>query len=149
MLLTPHILAGAAVFSSLPNPVLGLSLAFLSHYFLDSLPQKEYSIKNIREKNWKNSLPDFLKVSADIGLGFIVIWLTAGYNPIVFLAGFLAILPDGLTLLTIIFEKNGLLRKHDRLHDAINDFAENKKFPDFWGIFSQALVMALAIFFLL
>lgn len=149
MLLTPHILAGVAVFSSISNPALGLFLAFLSHYFLDCFPQKEYSIENIRERRWRKSLPDFLKVFSDIILGFLIVFLITGYNPLILAAAFIAILPDGLTMLTIIFNKNGLLKKHGELHATVNAFCENKGLPVFWGVFSQVAVIALAIFFLL
>ena len=149
MLLTPHILAGVAIITNIQNPILGLFLVFLSHYFLDCFPQKEYLIENIRERRWNKSLPDFLKVFLDIILGLFIVFLITSYNPLVLAAAFLAILPDGLTMLTIIFNKNWLLKKHDKLHDAINDICENKNIPAFWGVASQIAVMAIAIYFLL
>ncbi len=149
MLLTPHILAGAAIFSNVANPVLGLSLAFLSHYFLDLFPQKEYSIANIRSRCWKQSLPDFIKVFSDMLLGLLIIFLIVGYNPFFFIAALVAIVPDGFTMLTLIFSKNQLLKKHDKLHAAINAFCENKNLPAFWGVSSQLITVGLAIFFLL
>jgi len=149
MLLTPHILAGVAIFSNVSNPALGLFLVLLSHYFLDCFPQKEYSIENIRGKRWNKSLSDFLKVFSDIVFGFLIIFLIVDYNPFIFVAAFVAILPDGFTMLTIIFNKNKLLKKHDKMHAAINAFCNDKKIPTFWGVFSQIVVIALAIFFLL
>ena len=124
MLLTPHILAGVAIITKVPNPILGLFLVFLSHYFLDVFPQKEYSIKNMRNGRWRKSLPDFFKVFSDIGLGLLIVYLLANYNPLVLIAVFLAIFPDGLTLFYFIFPSNKLLVKHRALHSGINAIFE-------------------------
>ncbi len=148
MLLTPHILTGAAIVTRVQNPILGLIFVLLSHYFLDVFPQTEYSVKNIRSGQWSKSLPDFLKTFADIALGLVIIFLTVGYTPLVLIAAFLAIFPDGLTLLHCIFPANRLLRKHLKIHWAINAVFENKKLPAFWGSVSQGAVVIVAIFLL-
>ena len=149
MLLTPHILTGVAIITKVRNPVLGLLLVFLSHYFLDCFPQREYSIKNIKERRWRKSLPDFLKVFFDISFGVLLVFFLSENNPFVFAAIFLAILPDGFTLFYNIFPKNKMLIKHQRWHASINALGENKRLPAYWGVVSQIAVMALAIFFLL
>ena len=148
MLLTPHILTGVAIISKVQNPILGLFLVFLSHYFLDCFPQKEYSIKNIREKRWSKSLPDFIKVALDIIFGLLIVFLIVGYHPIALIAAFLVITPDGTTLLYHLFPKNRLLEKHWKIHNALNDICQNKKIPVFWGVMSQIAVIIIAIFFL-
>ncbi len=77
MVLTSHILAGAAIATRINNPILGFVLAFLSHYFLDFIPHREYLIKNVKEKQWSKSYFDFLKIALDISLGvLIIIFLT-------------------------------------------------------------------------
>ena len=149
MLLTPHILTGVAIFSSVSNPALGLFLVFLSHYFLDCFPQTEYSIKNIKESRWSKTIPDFLKIFSDIALAMLIVFFLINYNPLILAAIFLAILPDGITFLSCIFPKNKLFRAHQKVHSVINKIGENKKIPAFLGIFSQIAVIALAIFFLL
>ncbi len=153
MVLTPHLLVGAAIVAKikfLPLP-LTLLLAFLSHYFLDSLPHSAYSIKNIQRKNWSKSLPDFLKVFLDIFLGFLLIFIFSKNFFLAGIGGFLAILPDGLIFLGLIFP-NKLLKLYDslkrKIHFPENQECENKKIPLFWGILSQVLVMLLAIYFL-
>jgi len=145
MLLTPHILTGVAIITLVKNPVLGLIFVLLSHYFLDLWPQTEYTIKTIRARQWSKSLPDFLKVFADIGLGLIVVFLTTGYSMLTLTAAFVAIFPDGLTFLHCLFPENKLLKKHLKIHTAINAIGENKKLPAFWGIASQVIVIAVAI----
>jgi len=148
MLLTPHILTGVAIIILVQNPILGLIFVLLSHYFLDLFPQTEYSVKNIRNRQWSKSLPDFLKTFLDIVLGLSIVFLTVGYTPLILIAVFVAILPDGFTLLHSIFPANSLLKKHMEIHAAINNVCENKKFPAFWGIVSQVAIILIAILLL-
>ena len=148
MVLTPHILTGAAIIANVQNPILGLILVFLSHYFLDLLPQREYSINSIEQRNWKGSIPDFLKVFLDIFFALIILFLITDYTYLILIAAFLSILPDGFSLLHYIFPKSKLLEKHLKLHAVIN-FALGKKTFPFWGILVQIMVAAIAIFLLL
>ena len=148
MILTCHLLAAAAVASKISNPFLAVPLAFLSHYFLDFPPQQEYDISNIKERRWQKSFFDFFKVFLDISIGMLLIFFFSKNTPLIFAAAFLAIVPDFLTLLALIFPKNKLLVKHHIFHRAINNISENKKIPLFWGIFSQAIVIFIAIFLL-
>jgi len=147
MILTAHLLAGAALASKIQPAPLAFVLAFLSHYFLDIIPHWEYSTENIKEKRWRKSFPDFLKVGADICVGILLILIFSNKQPIIYAGAFAAILADGLTLLGLIFS-NKLLRHNDDFHQKIH-FLRDKKIPLFWRIFSQILVIFLAIFFLL
>lgn len=149
MLLTPHILIGVAIITKVQNPILGLLLVLLSHYFLDCFPQQEYSIKNIKERRWNKSFLDFLRVFFDISFGVLLILLLSESSSFILAAAFLAILPDGFTLLNLIIPKNKLLEIHNTFHQKLNNFFNNKKIPAFWGIVSQVAAMALAIYFLL
>jgi len=149
MLLTPHILTGVLIITKVQNPILGLFLVLLSHYFLDSFPQKEYSIKNIKSGLWRQTMPEFLRVFLDIALAMLIVFFITDYSLLIFAAVFLAILPDGITLLSCIFPKNKLLILHQKLHSAINAVCENKKIPAYWGVISQIAVITIAIFFLL
>lgn len=150
MILTPHLLVGAVVASKISNPILALPLALLSHYFLDPLAQKEYQIENIKAKNWSRSFFDFSKVFLDISCGVVLIALFSEKNPVIFIGAFLAIIPDGLTLVNIIFPNNKLIKLHQRFHEAVNSIYYNKikREPPFLGILAQITVVAAAIFLL-
>lgn len=150
MILTPHLLAGAAIASKLSNPFWGLSLAFLSHYFLDLLPQTEYLITNIKMRSWSKSFFDFSKVFLDISSGVLLILLFSDNNPIIFIGAFLAIVPDGLTLVDIIFPNRKLIMRHQKFHKTINNVydSETKRKSPLGGILMQIIVMLTAIFFL-
>ena len=142
MILTAHLLAGAAVASKISNPSLALPLALLSHYFLDSLPQYEYSITNIKEKR--------CRVFLDIFFGISLIYLFSDKNPIIFIGALSAIVPDGMTLLYILCPNKKLMRLHQKFHKAVNDIYDNeiKRKPPFWGILTQITIVIAAIFLL-
>lgn len=145
MILTVHLLTGAAIASKISNPLWVIPLAFLSHYFLDLLPQAEYSIKNVRERYWQKSFLDFFKVFLDVATGILLIFFFSKNALLIFIAAFFAILPDGFHLLAILFPGDRLLTWHQRLHKAINYISENKKIPAFWGILSQIVVVVITI----
>lgn len=154
MILTPHLLVGAAIATKikfLPLP-LTLLLAFLSHYLLDSLPHWEPELdlddfaKNIKKRRWKKVLPNSLKVFPDFFLGLLIIFIFSKNLPLAMAGGFLGVLPDGLMFLSLI-SPNKLLKLHSKFKRKIY-FPKNKKVPLFWGIFTQILVMLAAIYFL-
>ncbi len=159
MILTPHILAGAAIATNISNPFLGLILAFLSHYFLDFIPHREYSIKNIKKRQWQKSFFDSLKIALDIFLGILIILFLTKKLFLAFTGSFFALLPDGFTLLFLIFPENKFLKKHYFFHskkvhffkDETNNFtntnsnSNNKKIPLIWRILSQILTIIISI----
>jgi hypothetical protein len=145
MILTCHLLVGAAVASKIPSIPLGLTLAFLSHYLIDFIPHYEYPIKQIRDSQWLKSGFDFLKVTADFILGFGLIFLFAKPNIWLFVAAFLAIVPDGLTLLNRIFPENKLLKKIRFWHSKVNEMSEKKRIPASLGILSSSIVSFIAL----
>lgn len=163
MILTAHLLTGAAIATKIQIAPLAFVLAFFSHYLLDFLPHREYSIDNILEKRWRKSFPDFLKVTLDICFGILLVLIFSKNSPLIFIAAFSAILTDGFTLLWLIFP-NKLLQIHENFHQKVHFFkevklSESKKIypaslkkggvPLFWRIFSQVFVIFIVIFFLL
>ena len=131
------------------NPILGIFLAFLSHYLLDIPPHKEYSVANIKGRRWKQSYFDFIKVFLDISSAFAVIYFLIAPSPMVYLGAFAAIIPDSLTLAHIIFPQNQLLSKHFSIHVWLNEIGEKAKIPVSLRLFSQLAAAVLAIYFLL
>lgn len=144
MILTVHLLTGAALVSKIQSIPLALFLAFLSHYFLDFLPHPdEYSIRNIKEKRWRKSFFDFLKIGIDIFIGLLIIFILAGKQPIIYAGAFLAILPDFFTFLGIIFS-NKLWWHNDEFHEKIH-FTKYQKISFFWRFFIQLIVSIIAL----
>ena len=149
MILTCHLLTGAAIASKIRPVPLALILAFLSHYLLDFIPHRDYSAENIFKRRWRKAKLDFLKIFLDFSLGILLVWLLSGKSLIISAAVFLAVLPDGLTFLAWVFPKNKLLSKHCLFHQETIHFIKNKKVSLFWRIFSQVLVFSGAIYLLL
>lgn len=145
MILLVHMLFGALIAQKILNPYLAIILAFLGHYFLDFFPHAEYSIENIQNKNWKKSLPDFLKVFFDFLIGIVIIFLLSGNQPIIYICAFFSILPDGLSLLGSIL-KNKFLYNHGDFHQQKIHFFKHKKISIFWRVLSQIIVVFICVF---
>lgn len=157
MVLTPHILAGAVVAVKIQNPAIGLPLAFLSHFLLDALPHREYSIAGLtrpKSRNFAKSAGKVL-VDASLGLGLVVFAAPSDIN-FLYLAGamILAVLPDFFQFLTLI--KPRYLKKFNYWHcDVIHikpkpqsrAFLFYRKARD-WGWILQILFSA-GLFFIL
>ncbi|OGZ63183.1 MAG: hypothetical protein A3C58_00090 [Candidatus Staskawiczbacteria bacterium RIFCSPHIGHO2_02_FULL_34_10] len=148
MILLAHMLFGAAIGASIKNLPLAIILAFLGHYFLDLFPHVEYDIENIKNKNWKKSLPDFSRVFLDFSIGIIIIFLFSKNQPIIYVCGFIALVPDGLTLISYVFP-NKVSNLHDTIHTQhIHYLTKKKRFPIFWRILTQVLAVIVSIILL-
>jgi len=104
MLLTPHILLGAAIGAKISNPGAIFALSFISHYFLDALPHYEYKIPGLKGKSPDNKkiFIDFLKLSVDLSIGAGLALFFLWNSP--FLTGAVlgmlsALIPDALLFL--------------------------------------------------
>ena len=162
MLLSPHILVGAAVAASAPNLAIGLVLAFLSHLLLDKIPHWEYSVeplKQIKTKGYKRCLPILRRVAADFAVGYLILIIAVliSGKDIPFAAwafgGFFGALPDGLSFLLFIKKDDkgyfGVMLKmfyilHQRLH-----FDKKNNPPLRMGLATQAVASLLALYFLI
>ncbi|MSU54500.1 MAG: hypothetical protein EXS48_01500 [Candidatus Staskawiczbacteria bacterium] len=141
-------LLGAVFGYHIQNIFLAIILAILCHYFLDLFPHVEYNIDNITSGNWKKSLPDFLKVFLDFGIGILFIFLFSKNQPMIYICSLIAIVPDGFTLISYA-SKNKWLAKHDHIHGGIIHYlTKQKKFPLFWRIFTQVSSVIICLLWL-
>lgn len=127
MILTSHILIGAAIGTKFDNYFVIFGLSLLSHFALDAIPHWEYQIsstkahirldkKNLRKelrniKANKVRLNKFHKILFDLIFGLILaigsIYFITGKMPNLLLTAigiFGALLPDGLTVLYFNFD---------------------------------------------
>ncbi|MEK7664827.1 MAG: hypothetical protein AAB361_01655 [Patescibacteria group bacterium] len=132
MIIIPHLVFGAAIGSLIKNPFLAVAVAFLGHYFLDLIPHNEYSIENIKKKQWHKAFPDILKALADFLIGIFLIFIFSGNQPIVYVCAFFAVLSDGLNLL-VLFYPNKILEAHSNFHHEKIHFLSNKNPADIVG----------------
>ena len=162
MLLASHIIVGAAVAASTPNIFLGLLLAFLSHFILDRIPHSEYSVeplKQIKTRGIKYCMPILQRVALDFGAGYLVLFIVVAISKenIPFaawaLGGFLGALPDGMSFLLFLKQKNGLVSKFlnsfSALHQKIHFDKKTGLPPLRIGLSTQAIAVLLALYFLI
>lgn len=147
MILLIHILFGAAIGHLFKIPIIALTLAYLSHYFLDLFPHIEYPIKNIKNKQWNKSYTEFLVIFLDFFMGFLVIFILLPNQIILYLCGFLAIVPDGFTILEK-FLPNKFLNIHSNFHRKKIHFLMDKKIPLFYRLLTQISFLALSLIIL-
>jgi hypothetical protein len=145
MLSTPHLLVGAAIARSIPNPAIALPAAFLSHFVLDATPhwdgspQAPYSKKVIG-----GAVLDYLFGSV------LILLLTAGdpRQSTVVLGAFFATLPDFIMVLTRHFPTRindwPGLRHFNKYHSHSQ---VNVRFAQ--GLLSAVAVIAAALVFLI
>lgn len=162
MLLAPHILVGAALATSIPNPFLGLLFAFLSHFLLDRIPHWEYSIeplKEIKTKGTRYCMPILRRVALDITLGFVFVIFALALHKgessffLALFGGFFGILADGLAGLFFLSKPRGLffraLKAFYAFHQKVH-FNKKMGLPALRiGLSTQAIASLIALYFLI
>lgn len=91
MLSTPHLLVGAAIAQSIPEPAIALPLAFASHFVLDATPHWDGS----PEAPFSKKVVGGVVLDYIFGISLIYMITLGDPNQFVILLGaFLATLPD-------------------------------------------------------
>lgn len=101
MLETPHVVVGAAIASTIPNPLISIPLAFASHFVLDKVPHWNPHLNTEMKKFGKVTNKSKSIVAFDVALS-IVLGGTISYLALpntahaltILAAGFVAVLPD-------------------------------------------------------
>ena len=122
MILSTHFIAGAAAASQTDSIIWLIVSPLILHFILDSIPHWEY-VDEVSEL--KNKIPHLI---IDLAAGPAVILLatifTYGFSIKLifwlFAGGVIGNLPDGLSLLHIIFPTNKPLKKFFAFHEAIH-----------------------------
>lgn len=163
MILSPHIITGAALGANLHNPYLMPLGAMALHHLLDKTPHYDYQIKPF-------SSIVALKILLDIGVGTLtVLIIYLFFNPDIDLTYtatgmFFGTLPDAILLASFVFTKNETLLKYQKIHAFLhfNDKSVNeemdknltpqelfKKRFSWPRIFTQLAIAVIAIYFML
>lgn len=163
MIITPHLLLGAAIGAKIKNFGWIIVLAFLSHFVLDRIPHWDYGNDTLKkfEKNrsYKSLFVFFLQMILDglIGLVvvFILIWQKKmiDFNNLSFIAtGILAsIFPDIILGFTKLFSKKipKFSKFYINLHEKILHHPKHIKKPTLLGLGTQIIVSIIAILIIL
>lgn len=151
MILTSHILAGAAIGSQINNPVLAATFAFISHFVLDFIPHpEEYNIDNLKTKKFnKYFIKDLIKVFIDFILGFIIVFYFSrgSFNfSNILIGAFFGALPDGLQFLSFQFNFK-FLQVSQKFHIKVH-FFKYRNVPQIMKFSSQIVIALLALLIL-
>ena len=160
MVLSTHAIAGAGSAILLRNyPVLGLIIAFLSHFILDSIPHWHYKLLS-REKS--NSFPfgeklnfgakfikDIFRTGIDFGIGFTLSLLVSQnffpeYFLLMALGAFAGALPDLLQVIYYRFPNFAPLFYFQKFHEKVHAKRHLDDEP-IKGIFYQVAISAAVI----
>ena len=148
MILAPHMLAGAALATSIHHPVLLALGAAGLHFLLDALPHWEYDIMTSKKTA-------ACKITADIAAGLLIILFIlqrfgSAEQALLVWGAFFGIVPDGL-LAIHLFSRGKYLRRHMQFHTfwhaLITPIGTR---PPLWlGATTEILVGAASLFLLL
>lgn len=170
MIAAVHAIVGATVATQIKPLWLGLILALLSHFILDMIPHRNYSLRGIH-LGWKNKKfwITLVEAGVDFIIGFIIIIIftqNKGNLLAALAGGLLGTIPDFLFMLAYIIKGNnwknlfggrpienfktgnrpGLLSKisngYIQFHLKIQPY-ENT--PLFWGIMNQIIIVLTAL----
>jgi len=153
MILTPHLLAGAAIGSKVNQRRLIfflIILSLLSHYLLDAIPHLEYDVTGLKNGLNLNFLIAAGKALLDFAVGFFIILYLHRKNRSLFYALFgatVALVPDILIFLSWRINKFAILNK-------IIDFGTDMHYPGntitspIIGVATQIAVTIFAIWYI-
>lgn len=167
MLITPHVLAGAALASVFPNTLSGKLAGFMvgwvSHYVLDAFPHWErifgpHDNLDLRKKpysKWPNHV--FVQAFMDTIIGFILlVWLSGRtdvyfcWQSTLFWGGVGGMLPDVLDNVPAWqnYTKNvRLWRAIERLHRNVHIPAvRQRKLPKYTGLITQLIAITVSLY---
>ena len=161
MILTPHIIIGAAIGAKTHNLGLIIILGLLSHVILDKIPHWDYTFSNIlnfpRTKNFKMLTIDLIKIAIDGLIGllivFLILWqkklLNFSHLPFILLGIFISVLPDIILGFLILFVPPHLSGKYFAFHHKYLHFKHKQKEGKFTfpGLLTQILVIVITILF--
>lgn len=142
MTITAHALVGGAIAAAVPNPILGFSLALLSHPLLDLVPHWD--------EGWgwrtKGKLRLFAECFLDLGVGLLLTYYLFGSVPLWYLLFAIlgSILPD---LLEAPYLLLGWKFKPFCWFYKMQHHLQGKVVLP-WGILTQVLTVAMIIFVL-
>lgn len=147
MLLTPHTFVGAAIAVAVPNPLIAVPLAFVSHFVGDLVPHWDFYSGTLPAERIKGWRP--IAVMADLvfgvatGMTFTLygLWVQDSSSLALnfFLCGIAAVLPDALCATTLYGKSFKSLKWLYSLQEKLQIQA---KLP--WGIITQIIVVLVS-----
>ena len=142
MLSTPHLMVGAAIVRSIPNPYISLPAAFLSHFLFDFIPHWDFSV-SLKPNH-------LIWVLVDYGIGLsLVYFLSFGERDqaLILLGGITATLPDfilgGWKVLEISILNIPPIKSLNNFHQNIQN-----RVSIFWGSLISIITILVSAYIL-
>lgn len=151
MLLTPHVLVGAAIGNQFNHAYIVAPLAAASHFLLDLFPHWDLRIDLETEDLDRN---DILVIITDLALSFLIMWLLLLNNPkweMMLVGAVSAFLPDVHHVISALSDPkkwerfSRLGRMHTRYTTIHKKFNWDEESRFLYGILTQILVSLAAI----
>ncbi len=147
MLSTPHIVTGIAIASKTTNPLIGIPLAFMSHFVLDMVPHWNPHL-NTEMRTYGKITPRSKTISiADtvVGGAFMIVAALASPSPeaafLTLACASASILPDALEAPYFFFHyKTAFVMKWIAFQKALQSDANV-----FWGTLTQIITIFFAL----
>jgi len=153
MLITCHLLTGAAIASGPINPTVSLPLAFFSHFILDAIPHLEATtFANMKKgEDYYPTKKEILYVFLDVLFGLLVLSIIYFKlkSPLILFGAFLAILPDLIDNIPFWYgiRKLPVFKQFHKFHDKIHFDLKPRYW--YWGALTQFILLAaVACYFL-
>ena len=150
MILTPHILIGAAIGAKIGNFYLVALLSLTAHYLMESIPHSEYNINSLKNKFInKEFYLSLTKVFFDFLLGFSLGFCLSFNSPhfnYVIIGMLFAVIPDFLLFLYWQYDSK-ILSVLRQFHQALH--FKNKNTLFWQGILTQVIISLVAILILI
>ncbi len=149
MTATAHALTAAAIATKIPNPAIGLPLAFFSHFLLDKVPHWDPMYNHQNRKKVEvvgGSVADVL-LSYLLVFGIFVLYLHQKDPIYIMTATFFSELPDLLEIpYHLLGVKWPVFYQSYIFQHWIHDVGFNARLRAPWGIITQGVIVALFLF---
>jgi len=137
MVITPHMLAGAAIGAHSPNVWAAFCFGLISHYLLDSLPHWEY-LDSIKINKFKH----IAKIFIDFIIGIFIVLIVSWPLKIVVISGIVgSLLPDIIQFLYNNF-KMKFLSPFSVFHNKVH---YHKRTPFLKGLIYQVIILVISV----
>lgn len=155
MTLTAHAIVGAGVAATMTQfPVLGITLAFGSHFLLDAIPHYDYRIRSASIHPEKGGvfeynqalILDFLSIALDFVVGLLLgvaFFATPETTAIIGIAAFMGMFPDALQFAYARLKREPFI-SIQRFHKWMHTKHHLREYPIF-GVISQIVFVALIV----
>ena len=162
MIITPHLLLGAAIGAKIKNFGWIIVLALLSHALLDKIPHWDYGNKETKRfaesKSYKTLFTFFLKLLIDGLIGLIIVipvillknMIKTERLIFIFFGIFVSLLPDViLGIAKLSYQKFKFSKSYVDFHDKFLHNPKHIKKPTVIGLGAEILISIIAILIIL